>query len=44
MGTTGIGALGAVAKGMVTDQFWIGGGLYDANAASGEFDWDTVER
>jgi porin len=44
LGTTGVGALGAVARGMVTDQLWIGGGLYDANAASGEFDWDTIEE
>jgi porin len=42
--TTGIGALGAVARGMVTDQFWVGGQIYDANAASGEFDWDTIQE
>jgi porin len=29
---------------MLTDQLWIGGGLYDANAASGVFDWDTIEE
>jgi len=40
--TTGIGAIGAVAKGMINDQFWIGGQMYDGNAASGSFDWDTV--
>lgn len=44
IGTTGVGALGAVAKGMLTDQLWIGGGLYDGNAASGKFDWDTIEE
>jgi len=44
IGTTGIGALGAVAKGMVTDQFWVGAQIYDGNAASGEFDWDTVQE
>ncbi|MCP3919417.1 MAG: carbohydrate porin [bacterium] len=42
--TTGIGALGAVARGFVTDQFWIGGQIYDANAVSGEFDIDTLSE
>jgi porin len=42
--TTGIGAIGAVAKGYVTDQIWIGGQVHDANAASGNFDWDTVKE
>jgi porin len=44
--TTGIGALGAVAKGMLNDQWWVGGGFYDANARSGDpsFDtWDSSE-
>jgi porin len=44
MATTGIGALGGVAKGFVTDNVWIGGQVYDANAASGDFDWDTIEE
>jgi porin len=44
LATTGIGALGAVAKGFVTDSVWIGGHIYDGNAASGEFDWDTFEQ
>ena len=44
MATTGIGALGAVAKGFVTDQLWIGGQIYDGNAASGEFDMDTFDE
>jgi len=44
IGTTGIGALGGVAKGMVNDQFWIGGQVYDGNAVSGEWDWDTVRE
>jgi len=39
--TTGIGALGAVAKGFVSKQVWIGGQIYDGNAASGKFDMDT---
>ena len=44
LGTTGIGALGAVIKGFVTDQLWIGGQIYDGNAASGDFDFDTFEE
>ena len=44
IGTTGIGALGAAAKGFVTDNFLIGGQIYDGNAASGEFDFDTFEE
>ncbi|UCH46560.1 MAG: carbohydrate porin [Betaproteobacteria bacterium] len=42
--TTGIGALGAVAKGFVGNQFWIGGQIYDGNAASGDFDMDTFDE
>jgi len=42
MGTTGIGALGAVVKGFVTDNIWLGAQAHDANAASGKFDFDTV--
>jgi porin len=44
LATTGIGALGAVAKGFVSDQIWVGAHVYDANAASGDFDWDTFEQ
>ena len=44
IGTTGIGAIGTVAKGMINDQFWIGGQIHDGNAASGRFDWDTVRE
>jgi len=44
LGTTGIGALGGVAKGFVTKNVWIGGQIHDANAASGEFDFDTVSE
>ncbi len=40
--TTGIGALGAVVKGFVSDNVWIGAQMHDANAASGDFDFDTV--
>ena len=42
--TTGIGALGGVVKGFVTDNIWIGGQIHDANAASGDFDFDTVQE
>jgi porin len=42
--TTGIGALGAVVKGFITDNIWIGGQMHDANAANGEFDFDTVQE
>ncbi len=44
MPTTGIGAIGGVVKGFVTDRVWLGGQIHDANAVSGEFDWDTVEE
>ncbi len=46
LATTGIGALGVVAKSMIGNSFWIGGGFYDANAKSGDpgFDtWDSGE-
>ena len=42
--TTGIGALGAVAKGFVGNQVWIGGQIYDGNAASGKYDSKTVDE
>jgi porin len=42
--TTGIGALGAVAKGFVTERFWAGAQVHDANATSGRFDLDTVRE
>ncbi len=44
LGTTGVGAIGGVAKGFVSDHVWIGGQIHDGNAASGDFDWDTVEQ
>jgi len=45
--TTGIGAMGGVARGMLTDNWWLGGGFYDANAKSGDpsagnFEWDEL--
>ncbi len=42
--TTGIGALGGVVKGMVGNNLWLGAQLHDANAASGDFDFDTVRE
>ncbi len=42
--TTGIGALGGVVKGFVTDNIWLGAQIHDANAASGKFDFDTVQE
>jgi carbohydrate-selective porin OprB len=42
MGTTGIGALGAVVKGYVSDNMYLGAQIYDANAKSGHWDIDTV--
>lgn len=44
MATTGTGAIGAVLKGFVSGNTWIGAQMYDANAVSGEFDLDTIEE
>ncbi|MEH6589506.1 MAG: carbohydrate porin [Halioglobus sp.] len=44
LATTGIGALGIVAKGFVSSNIWLGGQIYDGNAVSGEFDRDTFEE
>ena len=44
MATTGIGALGAAAKGFVTENILIGGMIFDGNAVSGEFDMDTFDE
>ena len=44
MATTGIGAIGGVVKGFVTDNIWLGAQMHDANAASGDFDWNTVQE
>ena len=40
--TTGVGAIGGVVKGFVTDNIWLGAQMHDANAASGNFDFDTI--
>jgi porin len=42
--TTGTGALGVVMEGFVSEHVRIGGGFFDANAVSGEFDIDTWQR
>jgi porin len=42
--TTGVGAIGGVVKGFVTDHLWLGAQIHDANAVSGEFDFDTVRE
>ena len=42
--TTGVGAIGGVIRGMVSDNIWMGAQIHDANAASGDFDWDTVQE
>ena len=39
-----MGAIGGVVKGFVSDNIWLGAQIHDANAASGDFDWDTVEE
>jgi porin len=44
MPTTGVGAIGGVVKGFVSDNIWVGAQIHDANAASGKFDWDTVQE
>ena len=44
MATTGIGALGAVVKGFVNENVWLGGQVYDGNAVSGDFDMDTFDQ
>ncbi len=44
MPTTGIGAIGGVIKGFVSDTIWLGAQMHDANAASGRFDFDTVQE
>ena len=44
MPTTGVGALGAVVKGFISDNILIGAQIYDANAVSGKFDIDTFKQ
>ena len=42
--TTGTGAIGGVVKGFISDNVWVGAQFHDANAVSGEFDFDTVQE
>ncbi len=42
--TTGLGAIGGVVKGFVTNNIWLGAQMHDANAVNGNFDFDTVEQ
>jgi porin len=42
--TTGTGAIGGVVKGFISDKVWIGAQIHDANAVSGDFDFDTVQE
>lgn len=44
MPTTGVGALGVVVKGFISDNILIGAQIYDANAISGKFDIDTFKQ
>jgi porin len=44
MPTTGLGAIGGVVKGFISDNFWLGAQIYDANAVNGDFDLDTLEE
>ena len=44
LGTTGIGALGVVAKSFVNDHIWLGAHVYDGNAVNGTFDLDTFRE
>lgn len=44
LATTGIGAIGGVVKGFVSSNIWLGAQAYDANAVSGDFDFDTVQE
>ncbi len=44
LGPTGIGALGAVVKGDLSDQFWVGAHVYDANASSGDFNKNVFDQ
>ncbi len=41
LATTGVGHLGAAARGFFGEHFWIGGAFYDANAINGEWNIDT---
>lgn len=42
--TTGIGALGAVGKALIGQNFIVGAQIYDGNAVNGDFDFDTFKE
>jgi porin len=42
--TTGIGALGTVARGFVGQNVIVGAQIYDGNAVNGDFDFDTFQE
>ena len=44
LATTGVGHLGAAAKGFIGDHVWVGGAFYDANAVNGELNLDTWDN
>jgi porin len=44
LSTTGIGAIGGVVKGFASNNIWLGAQMYDANAISGDFNFDTVQE
>jgi porin len=44
LATTGIGAIGGVVKGFASNNIWLGAQMYDANAISGDFNFDTVQE
>lgn len=44
LATTGAGALGAVAKGFISENMWLGGQVYDRNAVNGDFNFDTFRE
>lgn len=41
--TTGVGALGIVARGHLNDNFWMGAQVYDAAAENGTAFWNTID-
>jgi len=44
LATTGVGHLGAAAKGFIGEHIWLGGAFYDANAVNGELNLDTWDN
>ncbi|MEM9801210.1 MAG: carbohydrate porin [Planctomycetota bacterium] len=44
IGTTGVGALGAVGAVALTENLWVDAMAFDANAVSADFDFDTIQE